>query len=281
MGCNRWWKRAGLLAGLALLWVAAASLPLRPLRAQSAKPAATDQTAPDSAAKDQNGAAPATATPPNAAAEKAAGESAASPTAATNGATGKPSAEAPAGPPAEPGTEPAPANGSQEPPAAPPGEAAVAAPGEPAAPPTTGGKIGWGRNFRTWSVVTGYVVSHSHGNRLVETYITPEAAAKVYKHNARLALLRKKTGYQDYPPGTEIAMESWLRNAVGAAGKPGPVFFMRKRERGYDPTANNWEYGFTRSDLTLIGTGHSGKMQFCKDCHTRVESRDFVWAVRN
>jgi hypothetical protein len=73
--------------------------------------------------------------------------------------------------------------------------------------------------------------------------------------------------------------ESWLRNDVGGPGAPGPVFFMRKEDAGYDPAGGNWHYGFTRNDLALIGEGHEGKMEFCKACHARANQRDHVYAT--
>ena len=145
--------------------------------------------------------------------------------------------------------------------------------------PGNGGKIAWGRDFKTWDVVTGYVVSNSHGNRLVQTYVYPSEAARIYKHNAEQARLRKTEGFQDFPVGTQIVQESWLRNDLGGPGQAGPVFFMRKERAGYDPSGHDWHYGFTRNDLALIGEGHEGKLGFCKECHTRAERRDFVFAT--
>jgi Cytochrome P460 len=142
-----------------------------------------------------------------------------------------------------------------------------------------GGKIEWGRDFHTWKPVTGFVISNSHGNRLVQTYIDPPEAARVYKHNAELSRLRKTEGYEPYPPGTRIMQESWLRNDSGGPGKPGPLFFMRKEAAGYDASGGDWEYGFTQTDLALVGEGHDGKMGFCKECHTRADKRDFVFAT--
>jgi hypothetical protein len=144
---------------------------------------------------------------------------------------------------------------------------------------TGAGKIDWGREFKSWDAVTGYVISNSHGNRLVQTYIYPSEAVRVYKHNAELARLRKTEGYLPYPRGTQIVQESWLRNELGGPGRPGPVFFMRKEPGGYDASGGDWRYGFTRNDLSVVGEGHEGKMQFCKECHSRAERRDFVFAT--
>ncbi len=142
-----------------------------------------------------------------------------------------------------------------------------------------GEKIEWGREFKAWDAVTGYVKSHSHGNRLVQTYVYPPEAAKVYKLNAKLARLRKSRGFKAFPVGTRIVQESWSRNELGGPGGSGPVFFMRKEQSGYDEGGGDWRYGFSRDDLTRLGEGHDGKMGFCKDCHARVRPRDFVYAT--
>lgn len=279
MRCKRWWKRAGLSAALTLLWIVAASLSQPPLLAQSDQPASSKATQPT-----QDAASPAasdTATQQPAAAP-AADASAQSSTAAakTPQASGTKPAPAPGGAGAEPAaaTPAVPAGAAA--PGTPPPQAGTEEPNPQASPSAGAGPLDWGKDFRTWTVVTGYVLSNAHGNRLVQTYVTPAAAAKVYKRNAELALMRESTGYEDYPADTKIAMESWLRNALGGPGKPGPVFFMRKRGDTYDLGGNNWEYAFTHSDLSVIADGHSGKMQFCKDCHSGADNCDFVWAVR-
>jgi hypothetical protein len=142
-----------------------------------------------------------------------------------------------------------------------------------------GQRIDGAEAFQNWSAVTGYVFSPPHGNRLVRTFIDPPAAAEIYKKNAELARLRKASGFKPYPPGTRILQQSWLRNEQGGAGKPGPLFLMRKEQPGYDPDGADWHYGFAASDKRLIGEGHDGKMQFCEDCHAQANRRDFVYAT--
>ncbi|MDH4247430.1 MAG: cytochrome P460 family protein [Deltaproteobacteria bacterium] len=142
-----------------------------------------------------------------------------------------------------------------------------------------GDTLGWGNEFRSWLLVTGYLMSPAHGNRVVQVYVQPASAAKVYLFNAEQARLRQTTRFKPYPPGTAIAMESWLRSDTGAPGKPGPLFFMRK-ENGFDPSGGDWNYGFTRRDMTILGQGNTGSMAFCKECHGEAGTRDFVWASR-
>ena len=142
-----------------------------------------------------------------------------------------------------------------------------------------GDTLSWGHDFRSWQQVTGYQLSAAHGSRVVLTYVQPAAAAKVFLHNAEQVRLRQTRNFKPYPPGTMIALESWLRSDTGAPGKPGPLFFMQK-ENGFDPPAGDWKYGFTRRDLTVIGLGNSGNMAFCKECHSKAQSRDYIWATR-
>ncbi len=246
MQLKRWMKVAGILVGVALLGSLAAGVrgPFGLLPGFRTEPRA---------APPDPGAAAAPATPT----EAGAATPAATPTDAGQAA--------PAAPATDAGAAAAPAT---------PTDAVQASPQE-----GSGGKIGWGRDFKTWDVVTGYVVSNSHGNRLVQTYIYPSEAARIYKHNAELARLRKTEGFQDFPVGTQIVTESWLRNELGGPGEAGPVFFMRKERSGYDPAGRDWHYGFTQNDLALIGEGHDGKLAFCKECHARAERRDYVFAT--
>ena len=138
----------------------------------------------------------------------------------------------------------------------------------------------WGSDFHTWDVVSGFVMSNSHGNRLVRTYISPHQAARIFNHNAELSRLDKTEGYLAYPAGTRIALQSWARNELGGAGQPGSIFFMRKESAGSDPSGGDWSYAITGENLSLLGEGHDGKMAFCKECHARAQQRDYVFATQ-
>jgi hypothetical protein len=60
---------------------------------------------------------------------------------------------------------------------------------------------------------------------------------------------------------------------------PGPVFFMRKELPGYDSEGGDWRYAATDPALRItIGEGHAGPVQFCKECHSSVKGRGFVFA---
>jgi Cytochrome P460 len=315
MHLNRWHRIAGLLLGMALLWAVAGSLhaPLDPFSlivgVSRAAPTPSDTTDKPAAPADSGAAAatdPAAPADPNASAPAApadSGAAAAAPMAPADQAAMPAAPMAPANQAATPAAPMAPADTSAGATMAPadtgtgatmapasmqpaqPAPAAQEAPPASATMPmspglqSSGGKIEWGRDFHTWDVATGYVISASHGNRLVQTYIYPPEATRVFRHNSELALLHKMEGYEAYPVGTQIVQESWLRNDLGGPGAPGPVFLMRKESPGYDPAGGDWRYGFTRDDLSLIGDGHEGKMQTCKECHARAKPRDYVYGT--
>ncbi|HKI99759.1 MAG TPA: cytochrome P460 family protein [bacterium] len=268
---KRWWRLAAVLIGTALLWALAGGLgtTIAPQRALAAKWWLADSKADSEAKKEPE----APAEPEKATAEQPPAEPEQAEPAATEA---KPEPEAPAEPmkaAAEPAKEAPAAMAAPEPPKEP------AASAEPMAPAAPGDMIDWAQDYRTWDVATGYVLSDAHGHRLLQTFIHPHKAAEVYRHNSQLALLRKTKGFEPYPVGTEIVAESWTRNGLGAPGKAGPVVFMRKHGPGYDPAGGDWEYAIAEPNLALMGEGHTGKMAFCKECHTRVQSRDFVYAT--
>lgn len=151
--------------------------------------------------------------------------------------------------------------------------------GKPVGFGRSGGTMNWAKDYRSWPVVSGYVKSASHGNRLVQTFITPAESASIFKNNSRLVLERRNRGFQPYPQGTRIVQESWIRNDTGAPGAPGPIFFMRKETPGYDDEGGDWHYGMARKDMTVIGEGKTSGMSVCKECHTKARSRDYVFSA--
>lgn len=151
--------------------------------------------------------------------------------------------------------------------------------GKPVGFGRSGGTMSWAKDYRSWPVVSGYVKSASHGNRLVQTFITPAESASIFKNNSRLVLERRKRGFQPYPQGTRIVQESWIRNDTGAPGAPGPIFFMRKESPGYDDEGGDWHYGMAREDMTVIGEGKTSGMSVCKECHIKARSRDYVFSA--
>ena len=140
-------------------------------------------------------------------------------------------------------------------------------------------QISWGTDYRSYAKVTGYINSLEHGNRLGVTYVSPPAAATIYRQNAALVRDNKSSGFSTYPVGTVIVMETWLKNANGAPDSQGPIFLLRKERGGFDTEGRDWFYGFTDAKLHLIAEGRDGKVTFCRGCHVSVANRDAVFAM--
>ena len=149
-------------------------------------------------------------------------------------------------------------------------------------PKTTGVKLSFGTDYLSgkFEKTTSYVPSASHGDRLVVTYVTPAAAAKIYRLNADSRRAGKIADMKPFPAGTIIAKESFIKKADGKPGEKGPLFVMKKEAKGYDPSGNDWKYGFAQpSDMMAFGEGFEGPVAYCKACHIAVKAQDFVYAV--
>ncbi len=142
-------------------------------------------------------------------------------------------------------------------------------------------KLDYGTNYRDGSFekTTGFVSSASHGNRLVVTYISPAASARIYRANAAKVRAGNPCNMGSFPAGTTIVKESFMKDREGGPGRKGPLFVMKKEGDGYDSSGNNWRYGFTRPDYRVIGDGFTGPVAFCKACHMSMRNQDFVFAV--
>lgn len=89
-----------------------------------------------------------------------------------------------------------------------------------------------------------------------------------------------ETGQGEYPVGSLILKQKFF----DALGKRTDFYTgMRKREPGYNPTLNDWEF------FTLNATGKKitsqGKLKSCMDCHrpyvaTDYVTRAYLWPLR-
>ncbi|MCH8885518.1 MAG: cytochrome P460 family protein [SAR324 cluster bacterium] len=181
----------------------------------------------------------------------------------------------------ETGPEPPPAERTGEPPAASSRKDADAEP-PPAKKvdfiPPPPKKMEWGTGYKSWPAVSGFVSTRFHGGRIVQTYIFPMEAVKIFNENAKNARMRKKEGFRRFPPGTIIAQKTWARNTLGGPGEEGPMFLMRKEPRGYDTDNGDWQYVLASKDFNIIGEGRSAQVVPCKQCHGSVKNRDYVFA---
>lgn len=156
--------------------------------------------------------------------------------------------------------------------------APAAAPAAAPAPQDASMSLDWGAAYAQWLPVTGYLVSLSHGSRLVRIRATPMPAAKIYVRNAEQLRHLNPQGVKAYSVGTLIAMASWDLGADYRRGTSGPIFFMKKEPPGYDPPGGDWRYGMTRTDLSVLAEGKDGRAAGCRTCHLYAKAQDFVYA---
>ena len=77
-----------------------------------------------------------------------------------------------------------------------------------------------------------------------------------------------------FPSGSVIVRE---RLAAYDATQPDHLMVMVKRERGFNPKANDWE--FLSIDGAMTKVEERQKTGSCLDCHASQASRDFVYQV--
>lgn len=88
---------------------------------------------------------------------------------------------------------------------------------------------------------------------------------------ARRTLLEEKN--PSFPVGSIIVREKLLQEEADAA--PQLLVAMVKRERGFNPSANDWEFLVLDGSATRITERQ--KTGSCSDCHRRQENNDFVF----
>jgi hypothetical protein len=87
---------------------------------------------------------------------------------------------------------------------------------------------------------------------------------------ARRALLEEKQ--PKFPPGSIIVREKLGQERDAA---PQVVVAMAKRERGFNPKANDWEFLVLDGGASVIQRRE--KTGDCRDCHAKEKKADFVF----
>jgi hypothetical protein len=87
-------------------------------------------------------------------------------------------------------------------------------------------------------------------------------------------------------PGTIITKKTWMAEEGQKTDKLLVSFAMVKRESGYDPVNQDWEYLMIAFDenndysvhpFGVLDKANRGKLQGCIDCHTKAGGGDFLW----
>ena len=129
----------------------------------------------------------------------------------------------------------------------------------PVAPPRWGLDVG--ADYLTYRKLTPEpFLSAVHGNRLVNVYASPDAAA-AYLSGGEI-------------PVNGVIVKDSFDNQAGKPGAPGPVFVMQKRAPGYAPEHGDWYYGMYWASPTgklagkpLAVQGKDAGVTYCIECH--------------
>jgi hypothetical protein len=86
----------------------------------------------------------------------------------------------------------------------------------------------------------------------------------------RNAMLSEKT--PQFPKGSAI-----IKEKLSSQNSPSPELLtaMRKREKGFNPAGNDWEFFVLSGDAKQIQA--QGKLENCLVCHSAKRSNDFVF----
>jgi hypothetical protein len=100
-----------------------------------------------------------------------------------------------------------------------------------------------------------------HANKFITVYVNDKG---------KTALL--KTANPQFPQGTIIVKEKLANESATA---PELLTVMLKREAGFNPPSNDWEFMVVNGDgKTVI---ERGKLMNCITCHTAKRQQDFVF----
>jgi Cytochrome P460 len=109
------------------------------------------------------------------------------------------------------------------------------------------------------------VPSKTHGGRFVDTYVNDVGVAAYGSDDAEV------------PVGTVIVKTSVEGKDGHPSDVPGPIFVMKKMERGYAPDHDDWYFAIhwehpTEAQLKLLKgpiywRGRSPKVGYCYKCH--------------
>ncbi len=122
------------------------------------------------------------------------------------------------------------------------------------------------KDYKRWTRMNDSpVYSATHGATFVVTYVNPKGLPSARK------------GTFPFPVGTVIVKEAFASQGC-KPGAPGAVFVMEKREKGYDPKANDWHWVRYNPGGALWGQGKSGSLvDFCPACHVQAKVNDYVF----
>ena len=122
-----------------------------------------------------------------------------------------------------------------------------------------------------WFPAPGAVSSSSSSTRKSDVSHTLTTFGFAYVNDlARESMFRKKTA--KFPTGSILVREKLL---TPTAPSPDVLVVMIKREKGFNPKANDWEFLTVSGDMKKIEKREKeGK---CRACHASEAGNDFVF----
>jgi hypothetical protein len=132
------------------------------------------------------------------------------------------------------------------------------------------GPLEIGADYQTYEKMnTKPVPSKTHGGRFVDTYVNAVGAAAY------------KADDGEIPVGTVIVKTSWEGKDGAPSDVAGPIFVMKKMDKGYAPDAEDWYYAIHWANPTaeqrkflkgpIYWRGHSPKVGYCTKCHSNYD----------
>jgi hypothetical protein len=130
-------------------------------------------------------------------------------------------------------------------------------------------------DFEAWSKVSEVPLTGDGGGFLAGKHLEERGMREVYTNEIGRPVFQEG-GPVPFPSGTIIVKDTFYLDDGGAKGRRWNITVMRKRDAGYDPDHNDWEY-VTAGPRK--GVRYQGTMELCIDCHIAAE-RDYVFTWR-
>ncbi len=144
---------------------------------------------------------------------------------------------------------------------------------------------------QNWVSLTGYEFSGLHWGQYISLYVNknPDTYIKNYLEYVRLyvnqdideASTTEEKHFEPYPVGTIFLKENF-RAEGGQPANPLTVTAMIKKEKGYDPATNDWQFiqFGTEGNILFDGNSHDAPTQMmCIKCHGNMAERDFIFST--
>ena len=128
------------------------------------------------------------------------------------------------------------------------------------------------RDFESWFRVTDEPLIGAGNGPLLGRHLEEEGMREVYINEIGRGGF--DGGRNLFPKGTVIVKDTHYVSRDGGKGRRWNITVMRKREAGYDPEHNNWEY-VTAGPTKFIRV--QGTYPLCIECHVFAREQDYVF----